>query len=245
MKKWIHATTESNPLSAIDHIDLVLIATDARIMHIADLPVVASSNNYSKDFDRFTEEELLELNNSELRQLDSPYALDTLVQAINEGLIEYNLTKKQKDLLSHFYRDRNVSAVDLSSEDVKKLITMISECKSVTGPEIRFNQVEKNFAQVHGIEISQADYLAIVKRLTYSDFKRAIKSADLDRLGILLHEFICTVKGYKLKFSEGYFPENVKIYIKIIPHYASQYNIAIISFHDADPETLADLEIDE
>lgn len=242
MKRYIHAANQhTSLLSRIDKLDLIVIANDARNLTIHNLPIAASSSDYAKDFDQFTPEEFFDVDTKDLRNIDSPIALESLCEAINDLGLDYRMTAKQNQILQEFFKDESNSSVYLSKSDFDKLLKMISECKSVTGPDYRPGQPEKNFAELHNLEMVSADYLATIKQLTYSDFRKAIKSATIGRLGVLLYEFETTSKGYVLKYSKQRIPDDIKIYIKIIPHYAVKYNIAIISFHDPQPETLSDL----
>lgn len=241
MKRWIHASISCDIKDLVNKIDLVIIANDAATLTLGNLPVVASSNDYLKDFDQFNVDEIMELSDRELRNLSSPYALDTLQEAINERGFEYNLTAKQKDILSKFYSNNVNALIHLDAGQIDQLIQMIANCKHVTGPDYRPGQPEKNFEEVHGLNMRRDDYLAIVKSLKADELVRVLKSKDKTRLGTPLYEFIHDPNEYQLKHDNKVLDSKIKIYIKLIINYENSYNIAIISFHDPDPQTLADL----
>ncbi len=247
MKRYVHSSDVSNIIAdLVGHIDLVIIANDARTLSLGNLPIVAaaSTSKYSKYYDDFSKEELIDLDVSELRQIASPYALDLINDAVNDKELDYKLTNKQQNILSDFYSKRNNALINLSDSEIAELVNLISHCKSVTGPGYRPKQPEKNFAQLHGLKLVDDDYLAIVKSLKPSEFYGAVKSKNRDRLGIPLYEFKHDPQGYKLKYSGQTIPTDIIIYIKLIIDYDSDYNIAIVSFHDPEPDTLADTNED-
>lgn len=229
MKRWIHGG-EQISFPMIDKIDVIAIVDDARTQGLYGLPVVASIQA-SEDYDGYSVEELMDLDDSTLRKINTFYALDNLLTAVNDYGFDYKLTTKQQTLLSDFYKKRENSIVDLTDSQINDLLKMIKECTHVTGPHYRMSQPEKNFEEVHGIEMVKSDYLGILHSLTKNDFLRAIKSSDTKRLGILLYEFKFD-RGYKLKHDDYEIKNGLEIYIKLIPHYQEQYNIALVSFHD-------------
>lgn len=241
MKRWIHSSTTIRNL--IEKIDLVVITSDARTLTLSSLPVVAASSaGYSKDYDQFTPQEIMELDDSELRKLSSPYALDALMEAINSEGFQYTLTKKQKDILHDFYRNNNNAFIQLDPSEINELTQMIANCKHVTRPGFRKGQPEKNFAEAHGLKMVDDDYLNIIHDIKPNEFKRALKSYEKDRLGVPLYEFIHDPNGYELKYSKQKIEAKIIIYIKLLVNYDGDFNVAIISFHDPDAETLSDLE---
>lgn len=245
MKRYIRNAAVSNVITElVGHIDLVIIANDARTMNLGNLPIVASTGKYSKYYDDFSKEELLDLDISELRQVMSPYALDLMNDAVNSKELDYKLTAQQKNILSDFYSKRSNALIELDGPEIAELVKLISQCKSVTGPGYRPGQPEKNFAQLHGLKLVDDDYLAIVKSIKPNEFYGAVKSKNIDRLGVPLYEFKHNTQGYKLKYSGQSISADIIIYIKLIVNYDSDYNIAIVSFHDPEPETLADVNED-
>ena len=245
MKRYIRSSDVSNVITdLVGHIDLVIIANDARTLSLGNLPIVASTGKYSKYYDDFSKEELVDLDVSELRQIASPYALDLINDAVNDQELDYKLTNKQKNILSDFYSKRSNALIDLNDSEIIELVNLISQCKSVIGPGYHPKQPEKNFAQLHGLKLVDDDYLAIVKSIKPNEFYEAVKSKNQDRLGIPLHEFKHDPQGYKLKYSGQSIPTDIIIYIKLIIDYDSDYNIAIISFHDPEPDTLSDVNED-
>lgn len=174
----------------------------------------------------------MDLSQSELRSIDTFYALDNLMTAVREHGFDYKFTSHQKQILSEFYKDSELASVDIANIDTSELLRAIKECNHVTGPYYRDSQPEKNFAEVHNIDLAPSDYLNIIKQVTSDELKGAIKSYRPERLGIVMYEFIHDLNGYKLKYSGQELEGDIKIYIKIIPHYANKLNIAVISFHD-------------
>lgn len=232
MKRYIHNREEAKVDSTFK-IDLVLIVDDAREQGLSGLPVVASTQgNDPEDYDQYSIEELMDLDISTLRQIDTFYALDNLMTAVRDRGFDYKFTGHQKDLLSHFYQDDNLSYVDRSSIDVVDLMKAVQECSHISGPYPRPSQPEKNFAEVHGLKMFADDYMNIIKSITPEELSNGRKSSRSQRLGIIMYEFIHTCKGYKLLYVDQYIDQDVKIYVKLIPHYANKYNIAVISFHD-------------
>ena len=232
MKRCIHA--KQNAQNDIDFkIDLILIVDNAEAQNIKGLPVVASTQgNDPMDYDQYSIEELMDLSQNELRSIDTFYALDNLMTAVREYGFNYKFTTHQKQLLSEFYKDPELSSVDTNNIDVVELIRAIRKCNDISGPYYRNSEPEKNFAKVHGLKMVSDDYLNIIKQITPNELYGAVKSFRPERLGIIMYEFIHDPKGYKLEYSGQQIDDDIKIYIKLIPHYANKYNIAVISFHD-------------
>lgn len=232
MKRYIYTKEEPLIQPFIDRIDLVVITNDACTQGLKYLPVVASDNEF-EDYDQYTVEEIMELLPSELRSITSPYALDKVAEAINDFNFSYKMTTRQKEILHRYYMDRANSEVELEEQDVSDVLDKIAKCKHVVGPQYRPDQPEKNFAEVHGLEMVPDDYIAILKNIKASECISAVKSAMTDKLGVILYEFVHDPHNYKLKYSDQVISEKLKIYIKIIPEYEKDYTIAIVSFHDA------------
>lgn len=231
MKRYIHATTESGWLSNIDKIDIVCIVDDAREQGLNRLPIKASSD-YEEDYDQFTIEELLELDDSVLRKIDSYYALDKLNDAWRAGGSSYKLSGKQKEKLSEYYKKRELSNVEPTDEEIQHMLNLIAECKHVAGPYERPGQPEKNFAKMHDLKMVQDDYMAIIKDIDLSEYIGALKSSETRRLGAVMYEFIHDPHGYELMYSGQVIDEDIEIYIKVLPDYENDYTVAIVSFHD-------------
>ena len=210
-----------------DKIDVIVVVNDARKQNLKNLPIKAATGDF-EDYDSYSIEELMDLDNSILRQIDSFYALDNLRTAIEEYGLDYTLTKDQKAKLSDYYKKRDLSQVIPSDEQIQEILDHIKKCQHITGPDYRPNQPEKNFAERHGLEMTSSDYMAIIKDLKASEFISAVKSADTRRLGAVLYEFIHDPNGYILKYSKQKIEED----IKILPDYENNLTIAIISFHD-------------
>lgn len=232
MKKWIHSRTQTDKL-IIEKIAAIIVVGDAREQEIKGLPIVAVTGSDPFDYDQYSIEELMnELTTKELRKIDTFYALDNLMTAVRDYGFDYTFTQRQKDLLSEFYSDPELASVSIKDVDVDSLITAIRECNTITGPYIRESQPEKNFAQVHNLDLTPSDYLNIIHQVTKDELKGAMKSHRLERLGIVMYEFIHDPKGYRLKYSRQIIEGNIKIYIKLIPHYANTCNVLVVSFHD-------------
>lgn len=227
MKRYIHNSKENS----IDTIDVIVFVNDARVSSLSSLPVTASSYSY-EDYDSYSIEELMDLDESTLRNIDSFYALDNILTAIEEYGFDYKLTKQQKAKLSNYFKNRDLSSVELTEGQIKAVLNSIEKCTHVVGPDYRPNQPEKNFAEVHNLDMVPADYLAILKSVTADECIGAVKSVDTRRLGTLLYEFIHDPEGYKLKYSDQQIEDDVKIYIKVLPNYQNDLTIAIVSFHD-------------
>lgn len=228
MKKYLYNTKKD----LVEYsIDVITFVNDARIPTLNNLPVTAASSN-SEDYDSYSIEELMDLDTSVLRTIDSFYALDNLLTAIQEYGFDYKLTSKQSAKLSTYLKNRELSSVQLTKDQIKAILDSIKKCNHIVGPNYRPNQPEKNFAEVHGLDMVPADYLAILKSVKPEECIGAVKSADTRRLGTLLYEFIHDPKNYKLKYSGQQITDDIKIYIKILPDYENDLTIAIISFHD-------------
>ena len=242
MKRYIHS---AEGYVNDDKIDFIVIVDDARTFQLDQMPIVAGRVPF-EDYDDYSAEELLGLDFTELRKIRTPYALDTLQTAINEikqGYIDnqipkdkqdnlYKLTDVQRMILHNFYKSRENSDVPDYEVDIPKLLDTIKACNVVYGPDIRPNQPEKNFAEVHNLPMQRVDYLNIVHDLKQEEFRCALKSANEKRLGVILYEFIHTVNSYKLQNFDFTIDGPIDIYIKLIPNYNEKYNVAIISFHD-------------
>ena len=228
MKKWIHGSDQKNLSSSID---FIIIVNDARCQSASNLPIMASSND-SEDYDHYSLEELQQLDDTELRDIETFYALDLMQTAINEGLLNYKLTKKQRDRLSNYYKSRELAEVQLNEEDVSFILNEVKRCNTIIGPQYRPGQPEKNFAKVHKFQMTDEDYEAIIKDIKLNEYIGTVKSASKERLGKLLYEFIHDPNGYELKYSHQVIKDDIKIYIKLFLDYKNEYNIAIVSFHD-------------
>ena len=225
MKRYIHASESVN-----NKIDFIVIVNDARTFSLSQMPIVATSQ--FEDYDSYGIDDLAELDVTELRTIESPYALDLLQTAINSGELDYKLTKRQREILSKFYQDRENSDVFVDSVGVQELLSAIKQCNTIIGPTIRNDQPEKNFALMHRLPMQPDDYLAIIHNLKPSEFTGALKSANEKRLGVVLYEFIHNPNGYKLKYFDTTISDDIKIYVKLIPDYNSKYTVTVISFHD-------------
>lgn len=231
MKRLIRSKNAISILDGINEVDVIVIVNDARSQTLISLPVRASSD-YDEDYDQFTVEELMELDDSVLRNIDSFYALDNLNTAISEYGFDYKLTNKQKTALSNYYEKRELSRIDVMPGEIEKLLNLIKDCNHITGPDYRRGQPENNFADIYGLDMTPSDYMAIIKSITPDEFHSAIKSVDTKRLGSILYEFIHDPKGYVLKYSGQQIDTNIKIYIKLLPDYERDCSITIVSFHD-------------
>ena len=231
MKKWIHGK-EQIDLLVIDKITLIVVVDDARTQEVKELPIVASTEDDPFDYDQYSVEEIMDLPAFELRKFDTFYALDNLMTAVRDRGLKYKFTQRQQRLLSQFYKDPELASVDIRDIDADSLVKAIRECNTIMGPYKRDSEPEKNFAEVHNLELAPSDYLNIVHQITADELRGAVKSHRLERLGIVLYEFIHDPKGYKLKYSGQVIEDNIKIYIKLIPHYANTCNVLVVSFHD-------------
>lgn len=231
MKRYIHAATEVSILDLIDKIDVVAIVGDARTRSFNQVPIAASKRNDDlARFEMYLPEEFMDEDISTLRRIESPYALANLLIATKDYGFDYKFTGKQKDILSKYLDKRENSIVRVSDEDVNRVLNLIKRCDTVTGPDFRYNEKEKNFAKVHGLRMVEDDYLNIIKMLTAKNFMSAIMSSDVTRLGTILFEFTCKPK-YKLKYSDQVINGDIDIYIKILPDYHG-ITVTLISFHD-------------
>lgn len=237
MKKWVHAKEDAvkrdriSILEGIDHVDLIVVTNDARTQRLTDLPVKASTE-YEEDYDQFTVEELMDLDDSILRKIESFYALDNINTAIRSHELDYKLTKRQIKLLSDYYRKRELAEVCPTDEELAHMLHMIAECTHIVGPQYRPRQPEKNFAEMHGLKMVDDDYFNIIKSILPSEFYGAVKSYETERLGAVLYEFVHDPKGYKLEYSGQSLTEDLKIYIKLLSEYEKDLTLAIVSFHD-------------
>lgn len=229
MKRYIRTEEIVNQDSL--HIDYIVVVPDVRTMRLSQMPIVAGSNLF-EDYDRYTIEELMDLDISEIRGIKSPYALDLIREAVNNGEFNYKLTRKQKEILHNFYTKRKNSDVPLYMVDVDELINAIRECNVLILPQYRTDQPEKNFAVSHNLPMQPDDYLAIIHEVSSNEIRGALKSSEEDRLGIVMYEFIHNVGGYHLKHSNEVITGNLDVYIKLIPNYNSKYTITVVSFHD-------------
>ena len=82
--------------------------------------------------------------------------------------------------------------------------------------------------------MTRGDYMNILRSITADECIGAVKSANISRLGDLLYEFNHNLNGYVLKTTDGkdFTQPYIHIYIKLLLGFDTNYDIAIISFHD-------------
>lgn len=217
----------------IDRVDVVVIVPDARNFEYSKLPIVAASNSWD-NYNSYSKEELLNLDDSELREIQDFHALDILQQALIDGESTYRLTKNQRKILED--NCSNYEVTDVTREDVADVLQKIKNCKHVLGPAYRYQDPTKNFAELHGYDMVESDYRNIIKQLEISDFIRELKACSKDYFGNRLFEFVFPSQGYQLK-SGQIIDEDLIIYVKIVGDYIDDCTLAIISFHDSDDES--------
>lgn len=228
MKRLIRGSTSYSDL--ISNIDAIVIVPDARDVHYSELPITAKTST-DEDYSSYSDDELASLSSKELRKITEFNTLARIHELILKGDLDYKLSAKQREVLREGYKDFEIPVTD---NDIDHILTLISDCKILAGPDIRINQPEKNFALMHGYDMVATDYLDILKEVKADEFVRELRGNSDRYFGNKLLEFIHDGSGHKLRYGDQVINGDMLIYIKIATDYAESKIIAIVSFHDPD-----------
>lgn len=236
MKKWIHS--KESILAEIHFTDL--FDSIAAVYYVDDIDTkddIFGASYTTSYYQDCTDEDLLELSKDKIAEIEDLYTIYRINQ-LNPEL----LTRKQKKDLAQMYR-LNPEAlmsggikVFLDETDVAKILEMLKQHKRVQGPFYRYDEPEKNFAELHDLNLGPKDYAYILHQLTveectittpYKTFSYSDKEPGNELLVFNVEKEIDLPNGGSIG--------NFKIYMKIdLTKTFKNDNrpIVLISFHE-------------
>ena len=190
-----------------------------------------------KNYNAFTDEELLELSpeeNGEILELKALFRLNRL----NSKL----LTEEQKIILARMYQIETKDlrggkiGVYMDEEDIARILQMIKAHKHIWGPYYSDDEPEKNFSEKHNLDLGPKDYAEILQGLSaddctgYDKYKVFSFSDENPGKEVLVFD---VKKGYKLENGKMIAPFKIYLEIDLSRTFAKKNApMALICFED-------------
>lgn len=237
MKRYIKSTQQyPNFTDLFDSIDAIVLVDDVNTDY-SRIGITATSVLGGEDYDSYTKRELLRLTDDELAEIDTVGALNKLYEMHKSGY-HYNLSTDQLAILRagwETFTDYRVTA-----SDVRKVLQMISKCNYLDKPSRRTGDPYKNFAELHNLDMVEADYLNILKEVKATECITKFTGVKRNS-GTELFVFVHPGNGYRLQRTQStadkqIITDDIKIYIKISINPKTGIVLSYVSFHDQDSD---------
>lgn len=185
---------------------------------------ISSSTDAEEDdesfYISFTDEQLLQLANSEIKRFTNPELLDRLYHAAPD-----KLTAEQLIILRNWYKRK----VIVDAKDVEKVLELLRACTNI----YYANQHAKTnaFALDSDRNLREDECIDIIHQLTLEDYVANSRSVNPSFFG---NNLIIFEPQADWTTNEGTVISDLKVYIKLDLDKTTKTAVALISFHGAE-----------
>lgn len=239
MKRYIKCDSGMlNFTDLFDSIDAIIIVNDINVDY-SRIGVTASAILCGEDYDSYSKRELLRLSDDELEEIDTVGALNKLYEMHNAGY-HYSLTTDQMKIMKSGWEKFTDYVVTVS--DIRNVLKMIRDCSYLDTPSRRTGDPYKNFAETHNLDMTNTDYLNILKDVKATECVTKFNGVKRNS-GTELFVFIHPGNNYKLILpqkteAQQIITDDIKIYVKISVNPMTKAVLAYVSFHDVDSDDI-------